>query len=151
MSALAIRDPTCRSRGFCSDHFAMAKDPDSLIPTLIFTRSGSGRGDCRRLGVPGYSVGSTLHAIDLFATCVLQERIAYSPLRKWSGFRLDRWPSTAGCYHPQREYPQPPPPSKNNTKRTIKMVSMFHLCWNRGLLRSSNPQRSCFPHATKSS
>ena len=26
---------------------------------------------------------------------------------------------------PRREYPQPPPPSKNNTTRTINMVSMF--------------------------
>ena len=53
--------------------------------------------------------------------------------------------STAGCYPRQREYPQPPPPSKNNTKRTINRVSMFHLCCNRELLDSSNPQRSCFP------
>ena len=32
----------------------------------------------------------------------------------------------AGRYPRQREYPQPPPPSKNNTTRTIKRVSISH-------------------------
>lgn len=43
---------------------------------------------------------------------------------------------------PLRLYPQPPPPSKNNTKRTIKIVSIFHLSffsgsWWTGLYKSS--------------
>jgi hypothetical protein len=33
----------------------------------------------------------------------------------------------AGRYLRQREYPQPPPPSKNNTRRTINTVSMVYL------------------------
>jgi hypothetical protein len=32
----------------------------------------------------------------------------------------------AGSYARQREYPQPPPPSRNNTKRTINKVVMSH-------------------------
>jgi hypothetical protein len=31
------------------------------------------------------------------------------------------------CYPRQREYPHPPPPSKNNTRRIINMVVIFHL------------------------
>src|ERR1700689_715178 len=31
------------------------------------------------------------------------------------------------CYPRQREYPHPPPPSKNNTRRIINMVVISHL------------------------
>jgi hypothetical protein len=31
------------------------------------------------------------------------------------------------CYPRQREYPHPPPPSRNNTRRTINMVVISHL------------------------
>src|ERR1039457_1148744 len=41
--------------------------------------------------------------------------------------RLNRQPCAAGRYPRQREYPHPPPPSKNNTNRTIKIVSMSYL------------------------
>jgi len=37
----------------------------------------------------------------------------------------------AGRYLRQRAYPQPPPPSKNTTRRTINKVSMSHLTHKR--------------------
>ncbi len=42
---------------------------------------------------------------------------------------------------PRRLYPHPPPPSKNNTKRTINMVSMFHLSFFSGS-RGTTPSKS---------
>lgn len=43
--------------------------------------------------------------------------------------RLRSQTMNGGCYLRQREYPQPPPPSKNNTTRMINKVSvdMSHL------------------------
>jgi hypothetical protein len=43
-------------------------------------------------------------------------KFACSPSKRYSG-----------CYPRQREYPQPPPPSKNNTIRTITMVDIFYI------------------------